>query len=278
MYTLFIDESGKNFLRSIETNRPHFCLAGVILKNSDRIALKNRADQIKFKYWGRTDIVFHTTDMINLKGAFSIFKKGTTKLSITDFYEDFINLIKESDFKLSLFCLNRLNYISKNSLKKTVDKATSGDRVAEVQVKGTEVGIIDRYSSGLLTAYLYLLKNEKKVGQVVIEATGGPQDSYIFKAYNRLLSSGYVGFKMNGEDIRNHYTSIAFVTKNNHDIETQLADCASSFLNMCEREVDRIQIVADPYHKDIIAALKSKSFQFSDSNGSPLKSSLQREC
>ena len=85
MYRLFIDESGKSTLKNIENIRPHFSLAGVIVHENTKEALKNRADQIKFKYWGRTDIIFHAQDLRRLTGDFAIFKQTASKFSIEDF-------------------------------------------------------------------------------------------------------------------------------------------------------------------------------------------------
>jgi hypothetical protein len=101
----------------------------------------------------------------------------------------------------------------------------------------------------------------------------------MFEVYNDLLSHGYPPFGMKGIDVRKYFTSLAFVTKNNLDTETQLADTTAYFLNMQEREADKIETsLKKKEHDEVISVLKSKAFQYvEDLSGAPLES-ISRHC
>jgi len=112
MYKLYIDESGKNTLTKILSYAPHFAVAGVMVHDLADDFIKRRADQIKFKYWGGTKITFHTNDMRNLKGDFSIFK-GQPDLYYK-FQNDFKEFIRCSQFKLLWVGTNKISYLDNN--------------------------------------------------------------------------------------------------------------------------------------------------------------------
>lgn len=122
MYQLFIDESGSNTLRSATSIPNHFLIGGVLVHRSGRDFIKIRGDQIKFKYWGRTDITFHATDIRRLTGDFSIFQDVFDPISGArlidnsrlkdDFYEDFLEYVEKASFKFICVCVNKDNLIA----------------------------------------------------------------------------------------------------------------------------------------------------------------------
>ena len=75
-YFLFIDESGSPDPKNRQSDIYIFC--GCSIPKYKREELKIWADRIKFKYWGKTNIVFHSREIGRNEGDFSIFKKNPT--------------------------------------------------------------------------------------------------------------------------------------------------------------------------------------------------------
>jgi len=76
-YELFIDELGQ--ANPISKQSEVYVLSGCTVEESQRDLLKIQADQIKFKYWGHTDVVFHSREIARNEGSFSIFNKNKSK-------------------------------------------------------------------------------------------------------------------------------------------------------------------------------------------------------
>jgi hypothetical protein len=70
---LFIDELGTASFN--EAYSKHYIVTGCFVNEFNRNELKIRADQIKFKYWGRTNIVFRSRDIGRKIGDFKIFQE-----------------------------------------------------------------------------------------------------------------------------------------------------------------------------------------------------------
>lgn len=58
LISFFIDELGSASPKA--TNSSLYILSGIMVNDAARSNLKIRADQIKFKYWSSTNIVFHS--------------------------------------------------------------------------------------------------------------------------------------------------------------------------------------------------------------------------
>lgn len=267
MFTLYLDESGKNCLKSVDLKRPHFSFAALIIENTKKSELKIKADQIKFKYWDKTNIVFHATEIRHLSGPFSIFRGKNSKTA--SFQHNLVKFLEQMPFHIGLVCLNKCNYIDSNPpVKNAIAKLKISKNWAKM-ISGVEKNLTEKHASLILEMFLSFLVNRKCTGQVVIEATGDPQDLGVFKVYNSLLSYGCPTFGMKGADIRKIFTSISFVTKKNHDIETQIADLAAYYLSMEARSIQKIESISTgSFEEEIISVLKNKTFNYKcDKNG-----------
>jgi len=73
--------------------------------------------------------------------------------------------------------------------------------------------------------------------------------------------AGVPSMNLSNYDIREHLTSISFVTKNNLDVETQLADLGSYYLSLNARIEESIPYgkISD-FDRDLIKLLKQKVF------------------
>lgn len=194
IHKLYIDESG-----SPDPNHPdkNYTISGVIIRKYQCEELKIKADQIKFKYWGKTDIVFHSREIGKAIGNFSILKD---KKIAKDFYKDLMMLINSVNYKLIIVSIN------KDKLSKPHQKANYIQSIA---------------FEALIKYFLHFLDEEKLHGQIFMETSGG-HDIELHKKFTSFLSHGIDSIA--GKTVRDLLTSISFVNKNNHDIETQIAD------------------------------------------------------
>lgn len=264
MYNLFIDESGKLDLRSVDVKAPHFSLAGVIVHDNLKQPIKIRADRIKFKYWGKVDIVFHANEIRQQKSNFEIFSIAGSKFTIADFCSDFTNHFLNDNYKIGLVSINKVNYLKKNpGVAHAVSKlalARPGSNW-EKQVIGTSNNLLKKAATELFTMYLDYLVKKDASGEVIMESSNDIQDMLIYSAYNKILTSGFPSFNMDSQAVRKRLTGISFVTKLNHNIESQLSDIAAHYLNLESKLLDLIiTSYPKPYDEDIIKILKSKGF------------------
>ncbi|MEW5830585.1 MAG: DUF3800 domain-containing protein [Chloroflexota bacterium] len=71
-HVLFMDESGDHNLTNIDNNFPAFCLAGCIFERAYyKATVRPAVDALKSKFWGRTDVILHSSDIRKHRGDFS---------------------------------------------------------------------------------------------------------------------------------------------------------------------------------------------------------------
>ena len=74
-YSLFIDELGESFPKRYRKS-PFFILSGCSINQDNRSKLSSHLDQIKFKYWDRTNIVFRSYEIGRKEKDYTIFKNN----------------------------------------------------------------------------------------------------------------------------------------------------------------------------------------------------------
>ncbi|GEM_PF-1802782 len=278
MYTLYIDESGKSNLFTIDAQNPNFVLAGLIVADSDKAALKIKADQIKFKYWNRTDIVLHATELRGKRGVFGLLGNRKGALDINAFYKDILVFLQDAAVYLAIQGVNKVALSKDPAIATPLLKADKNNKndIFYKTIVGVQKGLVKKTSYNLLITYLAFLKNKNMPGRVVIESTGDPQDLHVFSSYNVLMNSGYKGFSMSAKNIRQFFTSISFVTKINHDIETQIADLAAYYLSLERKAQDGIETIQKgSYEEQLINVFRAKDFSVVVNAGNSALSSLQ---
>ncbi len=229
-YKLYIDESG---VADLKHHSKNYTLCGIIVKPHEADQLKIKADQIKFKYWNRTDIVFHSAEIGKRKGDFTILNSQNIE---KEFHRDLFTFLEQGHFKIIIIS------IDKNKAIKT------GWGTEKIQAAAFDT-IIKTFLSFLTT-----IKNQK--GQIIMESNGG-KDIEFYRRYIYYLSHGCN--TLTSQKIRKMLTAISFVSKNNHDIETQLADIfAWPATQQClQKEGDQMS-VANSYEYEICNILKNK--------------------
>jgi hypothetical protein len=252
-FTFFIDELG-----TTSVNDPHsmiYVLFGCALKNDKASSVKTYADHIKFKYWGRTNVVFHSREMSRCEGEFNIFKHN--KNLGDQFTIDLLKFLKE--IPILAF-------------------AVVVDKVAVKKKNWNEVKINKESSRALIKNYvLFLLRDNGYFGKIVVESASSGKDLYYLKDFSYFISPGNSLISTNWEDIRNKLTSISFVTKKNNDTEEQIADLlAYGALCKFNKDCGVKEYVANSYEAKLIKILESKLCNF-PSQANPRKKVLNSQ-
>lgn len=197
-YRLFVDESGTGDPR--DTRSDVYILAGCSVHRDECAGIKTRADQIKFKYWGRTDIVFHSRDIGRREGDFSILK---TKRAYDDFVGDLGAFLTQSKYKMFFIVVD-----------KEKARAAGWNRVK----------VYEDTSLCLIRHFLLILLASDARGEITVESATAEKDIHILRSFGFFMAAGLERPRVNHEVVQDILTSVSFVTKQNHDIEEQIAD------------------------------------------------------
>jgi hypothetical protein len=198
-YKLFIDELGTASIKDVQSDL--YILAGCSVNENDRRDIKTWADHIKFKYWGRTDVVFHSREIGRRENDFKIFR-GDEGL-FERFLEDLGQFLLCSRFRMFFV---------------VVDKEGARKR------RWNDIKVYRETSGRIVRSFLLILLSGDSVGKIIIESATAEKDFYFHKALGYFLSEGIREARADYRKIQDAVTSISFVTKKNHDIEEQIAD------------------------------------------------------
>ena len=237
-FTLFIDESGTPEIKIREQG--YYILCGCVIADDRRVELKNYADQIKFKYWGRTDIVFHSREMSRNAGDFAIFQSNPDLKKA--FYQDLLNFIDKAP--VIVFPI-------------IVDKAKA------VQLGWDQARIIKEPSKRLFLNFIRLLLTQKDVnGSIIIESSSLEKDKFYLESFGYFISPDAKELNISYKHMQKVLTSVSFVTKNNHDIEEQITDLFA-YASFCKFMVEFSGkgVELNPYEIQVSALLNKKLFE-----------------
>ena len=197
-YVLFIDETGTASPK--DTKSDYYILSGCAVKETERQKLKISAEHVKYKYWNNTDIVFHSREIGRKENDFSILDRHAT---FTKFLTDLEDTLDKRDFHM-FFVL--------------VDKAKAK------ALNWNDIKIYKETSNAIVEQFLMFLMSQKARGKVVVEAATAQKDFYFHRALNGYLAGGIPALNITHKHVKETLTSISFVTKQNFDIEEQIAD------------------------------------------------------
>src|ERR1035437_2947550 len=156
-FKLYLDENGVSDLNHYDKN---FTLCGIVVTKYQAEEICIKADQIKFKYWGRTDIVFHSQEMNAKTGHFSILNDPNVKKS---FYRDM-----NAFLSLPLY----------RCIVVSVDKE-------KAKLQGWNSGkILDEANDKVIEMFLKFLVRQKRPsrGRIILESSSA-QDIAFYKRY-----------------------------------------------------------------------------------------------
>lgn len=193
-YLLFVDETKPvNY-------QPNFCFAGLVVEREyyEKILVKE-VNALKIKYFKKSDIVFHFSDMKKNKGDFSIFINEEQR---KNFWTDYVNLLNTSDFNIIGVYFNDEKM---NVLQYGVSK--------------------NNYNIGfyaLLDNFMHYLKDKDGFGQICVESRSFNENRYLLDVFYKYQQNGSIYF--NESQIKKHLSSIGFTVKGDNCIGLQLVD------------------------------------------------------
>ncbi|MCK5027591.1 MAG: DUF3800 domain-containing protein [Candidatus Pacebacteria bacterium] len=244
-YKLFIDELGVASPK--DTQSEVYIISACSVNDKERLNMKIKADQIKFKYWGKTDIVFHSREIGRKMGDFSLFKD---KKIFKEFISDLENFISDSDFKMFFVVL---------------------DKTKARKLNWNDIKIYKETSNLILKNFLLAMISQDSKANIVIESSTSEKDFYFHKANNFFLAGGVNEVGVNYKKVQDTITSIAFVTKNNFDIEEQIADIFAYAVKCKYLLQTKKKVKIGDYEKVILDLLKKKIYK------KPRKASVKKK-
>lgn len=233
-YKLFIDETGHPHQNHRST---HFALVGIIIEDSKQQELKIKADQLRFKYWDKTNVVFHSEEFGKRVGDYAIFA-------------DDAQLARQFEKQL----LHFLNACPIWVVSAVVDKRKA------YNIGWKEETIITKTAESLVTDFLAFLYGQGDAqGRIVYETSGSTRDNLYLKAFHRYLDPGWEQKHPDYQAVREYITSITFANKLNHDTEMQLADMFSYAATCRNKQLNEVASYAKKsYEQRFINILEKK--------------------
>lgn len=239
LYKLYLDESGTPNLVGSNPKFPYFILSGFVVNEEQEIKLKIKADQVKFKYWGRTDTVFHSREIGRRENDFSILRDPAVE---QNFHKDLAQLLTSTGGKSILAVINK-------------NKASP--------LGWNENDIYKNTSKEMLKFFIEYLHAKNDQGQIIIESAGTKKDIAFYKEYIYFLANGIVTLGLDHKKIKQILTSISFVSKNNQDTETQIADLlAYPAAHNCFVSDGTRMTIPNSYEDKMCAILNNKILRF----------------
>ena len=236
-YRLFIDELGIASPKAIESKI--YALTGIMVRNDLRNDLKIKADQIKYKYWNRTNVVFHSREIGKNLEDFSIFNKNEkTKES---FLKDLLEYLRNTPITVLSIIVDKQEALKKN---------------------WNDIKITKETIRLLYYNYLaFLLGKESSNGKIIVESAAAEKDVYYLKYFAYFTSPKCIELNINYKKIQEILTSISFVTKRNFDIEEQIADLFS-YASKCKflKDFKKKSFMSNSYENRILKILNDKLF------------------
>ncbi|MEK7526642.1 MAG: DUF3800 domain-containing protein [Patescibacteria group bacterium] len=241
-YTIFIDESGTATIGNPKTS-PYFTVCGFVSSQKTSTKLKESLNALKFKYFKNKSYILHNTEIRrDLKYR---------KRSISDFAKDLNLLLRQHNFFL-LFVI-----VDKNKALEWSWKTQTVYRKSYKEIIGNLVK--------------FLIAKDV-VGSICSEASSIQQDLFIYQAFVHYVANGIDELSISYKEVKEHLTSLSFVTKLNNDAEEQIADLFGSIgrtyieLQEGKRSLENL----DPIEQVLIASLEKNMF-----NG--LKAKIERK-
>lgn len=239
----FIDELGSASPKAIQSKL--YILSGIMVTSQSRELLKIKADQIKFKYWNKTNIVFHSREIGRKEGDFHILKDSNINNS---FSKDLINFLSQGSFQLFSVLVDKRK-MPKNWNEKTLYKKTS-----EIIIRN----------------FIFaLLAQSNCRGRLIIESATAEKDFYYHKTAGYFLSNGFKKLGIDYKQVQDVLTEISFVTKKNFDIEEQLADILAYGLKLKYEKSAKNKL--SDYEKRLIEVVGKKLFNMHPKTGTKKK-------
>lgn len=235
IYKLFLDETGTCALPIDDSRVEYFVLSGVAVREEQRQKLKIRADQVKYRHWRHTNIVFHSREIGLRIGDFAILRDPAIE---TDFHKDLFLFLDQSGMKYIVVSVNK---------------------VKALELQWDYDQLYTEAADAMLNFFIEFLITRRSRGQIIIESAGTIKDILFYKRYIYYLAHGLPSLDITPQKMKEILTSVSFVSKNNRDIETQIADLLA-YPAMCQSKIDDgiFNLIPNSYEEKLCAIFKTK--------------------
>lgn len=200
MYYLFLDESGDHGLGNINPHFPVFVLCGVLFNGDNYEKCRVAMNNIKEKYWGGKEVIFHSSDIRKCQKEFQILFDLDIK---GRFMNDINSVITEQDYVIIADGIQKEEYIKKyGKLSNVYELCLSF--------------IIER-----TVFYLDDIPGDKSLC-IIIEERGKKENKQLQEHFDKLLARGTAFVKP--ERLKALNLNIAFRSKKKNINGLQLSD------------------------------------------------------
>jgi hypothetical protein len=108
---VFMDESGDHNLKDGgDPNYPLFVLVAVLIDGDEYVKIDQKFEQIKLKFFGNKNIVFHEREIRKAEGVFRILQNPDTR---NEFLQDLNRTIEDSRFKIIASVIDKRKLLEK---------------------------------------------------------------------------------------------------------------------------------------------------------------------
>ena len=240
-YSIFIDESGMSNPKTWKES-PYFSLIGLMINDSHRDKFKKELNIIKQKYFNDENYVFHGAEIV---------RDLHLKNQLEHFCSDLKKFLKQNNFFLFFINIDK---------KKALDKSWESSTILAKSYKL----IIDNLIK-------FLIAKDYK-GRINSEASYVEQDIFLYKSFFHYLANGISELSITPDDVKQHLTSISFVTKINNDPEEQIVDlygvCGKTHAQILDKSVKLDKL--NPLIRILYQSMQEKLF--TDISKNPQKS------
>lgn len=195
-YYTFIDETGDPNPQKYQTE-PFYTVTAIFMSEKVKEKINYELSNLKHKYFGSKDYVLHR---VKIRSALKHKKKN-----LAEFVKDLKTVIN-LDYFLFQVLVNQ---------EKTYRKGWDKQHVYQ-QTYRILFGNITKFS---------VARNVRNI--ICTEASSVTQDINIYESFFHFIANGINNLNINCDQVKNHLTSLNFVTKINGDAGEQLADLFS---------------------------------------------------
>lgn len=202
-YFMYVDECRDQNLSNFEATFPIFTLCGVIFSENQKIAIEEKVNALKQRFWGTTGVILHSRDIRKCEKAFvNLFNLEVKQ----QFYNEINRILGEAGAYTVVSCsilkeeyirqFGRFNDVYGQSLSLLMERAIFylDDLNAEA---GTDL-------------------------QIIAEMRGRKEDKNLLSYYNQLRDKGT--YWITPERLQSHVKRFDFVPKRENVIGLQIAD------------------------------------------------------
>ncbi len=168
-YLLFLDESGDHGLKSISADFPIFVLTGLLFSEDAYVAVTEKIDAFKQRFFSSTEVILHRRDMRKYERGFEILFDDTVKRK---FYQALNKILEEADYKIIASVINKQKHIDMYG------------KLADDPYEIALTFVLER------TLFEADERQDATNIKVTIEGRGKKEDAQLARRYNELLYRG----------------------------------------------------------------------------------------